>query len=163
MKKWIMLVLLALLLQGCAAQEVFETVEDAYQPGVLPAAAQISLHLPDEQALMALENENREVLYLYEDYTVSIQTMQSGNIAQTLREVTGYAVEELTLLQTMADGCRRYQCVWTSAGETGNQIGRLCVLDDGVYHYVVAVMGHEAVAGEMTGVWQDMLDSFDIY
>ena len=163
MRKLFAIGLLALLLQGCASQEVFETVEDEYQPVLLPAASQISLHLPDEQAQMAMENEDGQVIYLYEDYCVAIQTMYAGSLDRTLKDVTGFGAEDLTVMQTLTDGCQRYQCVWTSAGENGEQVGRVCILDDGIYHYVVSVIGSEEVAGEMTDVWQDMLDSFDVF
>lgn len=163
MKKIMVLGLLVLLLQGCGLQEVFETVGDDYEPVLLPAAAQISLHLPDEQALLAMENEEQEVIYLYDDYCISVQTMYAGSLSQTLTDVTGYAPEELTVMQTLTDGCQRYQCVWTSAGEGGDQVGRVCILDDGTYHYVVTIMADEEIAGEMTEVWQDMMDSFDIF
>jgi len=163
MKKMMIVGLLALLLQGCAAQEVFETVDDEYKSVMLPAAAQISLHLPDEQAQVVMENEDQQIIYLYEDFCVSVQTTYAGSIGQTLKDVTGYDMEKLTVMQTLTDGGQRYQCVWTSAGEGGDQVGRACVLDDGNYHYVVTVLGSEDSAGEMTDVWQDMLNSFDIF
>ena len=163
MKKWMVMVMLAVLLQGCAAREVFETVDDEYGPVMLPAAAQISLHLPDEQAQVVMENEDNQIIYLYEDYCVCIETVYAGSLSQTLKKVTGFDLEELTVLQTLTDGCQRYQCVWTSAGEGGEQVGRACVLDDGNYHYVVSVMGSEETSGELTEVWQDLLDSFDIF
>ena len=77
--------------------------------------------------------------------------------------MTGYDMEKLTVMQTLTDEGQRYQCVWTCAGEDGDQVGRACILDDGNYHYVVAVMGGENTAGDMTQIWQDMLDSFDIF
>lgn len=163
MKKMIAIGLLALLFQGCAAQEVFETVDDEYVSVMLPAAARISLHLPDEQAQAVLETEDQQILYLYEEFCVSVQTVSAGSVGRTLKEATGFDPEELTVMQTMTDGCQRYQCVWSSAGEDGEQVGRACVLDDGNYHYVVTVMGGEDTAGEMTEVWQDILDSFHIF
>ena len=163
MKKAMVMILLAILLQGCGAREVFETVDDEYKPAMVPAAAKISLHLPDEQAQVVMENENQQIIYLYEDFCVSVQTNYSGNIGQTLKDVTGYDMEKLTVMQTLTDELQRYQCVWTSAGEDGDQVGRVCVLDDGNYHYVVAVMGGEHAAGEMIDVWQNVLDSFDVF
>ena len=163
MKKMMIIGLLAMLLQGCATQEVFETVDDEYKPAMVSAAAKISLHLPDEQAQVVMENEDQQIIYLYEDFCISVQTAYSGSIAQTLKDVTGYDMEKLTVMQTLTDELQRYQCVWTSAGEDGDQVGRACVLDDGNYHYVVAVMGGEHTAGDMTDIWQDMLDSFDVF
>lgn len=163
LKKTVIIGLLMLLLPGCGAQTVFETVADDYKPVALPAAAQISLHLPDEQAQLVMENDDKQIIYLYEDYCVSVQTASAGNIGQTLKNVTGFDQEDLMVIQMLSDGCQRYQCVWTSAGENGEQVGRACILDDGNYHYVVTVMGSEDSAGEMTDVWQDMLDSFDIF
>lgn len=163
MKKMICLMMLALMLQGCAAQEVFETVDDEYVQVMLPAAARISLQLPDDQAQAVMENDADQIIYLYEDFSVCIEIASAGSIGQTLKEVTGFELENLTVMQTMSDGCRRYQCAWSSAGENGDQVGRACVLDDGYYHYVITVMGGEDAAGEKTAVWQDLLDSFDIY
>jgi uncharacterized protein YcfL len=68
MKKAMVMILLVMLLQGCGAREVFETVDDEYKPAMVPAAAKISLHLPDEQAQVVMENENQQIIYLYEDF-----------------------------------------------------------------------------------------------
>jgi hypothetical protein len=62
-------------------------------------------------------------------------------------------------METLADHGIRYDCVWTAAGETGLQLGRACVLEDGNYHYVLSVMAPEEETGRLREVWQNLFET----
>ena len=65
------------------------------------------------------------------------------------------------MLETAQENAKRYVCVWTAVGENGNQVGRLAVLDDGAYHYILTAMAEESIAGKLSGeVWDDVFSSF---
>ena len=160
MKKCFILVLVILLLAGCGAQETFETLSDAYIQPVSAPAWQMLLDVPQDAGVTVLQGEDAGRIYLCDGYTVTVQTMESGDLQKTLRTLTGYEKEELTLMQTLQDGAKRYECVWVSAGEGENQVGRLCLLDDGNYTYAVTAMAGESKAGELMKVWQELFDSF---
>ena len=118
------------------------------------------LDVPQDASVSVLQGENGEKIYLCDGYTVTIQTFSSGDLKKTLQTLTGYEKEDLTLMQTLQDGAKRYECVWTAAGEGENQVGRLCLLDDGNYLYAVTAMAGESKAGELQDVWQELFDSF---
>ena len=92
-----------------------------------------------------------------DDYMLSMQTLAGGDLNRTLKQITGYDKTQLTVLQTRAGDAEKYSCVWTAAGEGGDQVGRAVILDDGNYHYCVTVMADAAAAGELIPVWQELL------
>lgn len=159
MKKcWIMLAL-ALLLPGCGTQETMETVSDVYDAPVMAQVQQVELTLPEGAAVPSMENPEAGRIYLCDGYTLTVQTGEAGDLDKTLRQVTGYKKEQLTLMETQRGGVTRYECAWSAAGEGGDQVCRAVILDDGSYHYAVTAMTDSAKAGELTAVWQGILDS----
>lgn len=162
MKKFWILLLVVLLLSGCRAQETFETVDDVYaEPAEIPAQ-QVILELPEDAAVPALESDTSGKLYLCDGYAVTVQTLEAGNLNGTIKEVTGFSRDTLDIISTSRAGVHRYECVWTAVGETGDQVGRAVILDDGNYHYAVCVMGDAGIAGDMSKTWNSILTSFSL-
>lgn len=159
---WMVLPLAALLLSGCGAQETFETVSDVAVQSVSTAARQVLLTLPEEAAVCVFEDAQTGSLYLCDGYSISLQTLQGGDLDRTLRAVTGYGREQLTLMQTAQPDAKRYECVWSAAGEGEDQVGRAVILDDGSYHYVLSAMAGESSAGDLTETWQEIFRSFGL-
>lgn len=137
-----------------------ETVCDVYPQAAEVQARQILLSLPEEAAQPAMEREDGEKLYLCNGYELRVQTLPSGNLTGTLRTVTGFTEDEMTVIQTMDGENTRYDCVWCTVGETGDQVGRTAVIDDGSYYYCVSVLADSAEAGKLRQTWQTLLDSF---
>ena len=159
MKKYVGMILAAVLLTGCSARETFETIADDL---VEPAAAvlrQVVLSLPLEAAVPVSETENGK-LYLCDGYEIALQTLPSGDLNATVRSISGFSREDLTILEHTAGDYTRYDMVWTSAGEEGDRIGKAAVLDDGNYHYVLSILADSQRVREYEGVWQEMLDSY---
>ena len=159
MKRILPLILCACLLAGCKDPEAYETMTDLYYVPQTPEPAQVTLWLPETGALTVLENEEAGKLYLCDGYSVSVQTFTSGDMSATLCAATGYDKTQLHGIGWERDGVTRYECAWASAGETGDQIGRTVVLDDGTYHYVVSVMGQAELAGDLAQTWGKITDS----
>ena len=160
-KRIVCLLLLGLLLTGCGARETFETVADLYEQ---PAAVAQNLHLdlPKEAAAPAVASEDAGNLYICDGYTLTVQTVSGGSLDATLSQVTGFTSDRLTVMHTKQADADRYECVWTCAGETGDQVGRTVVLDDGSYHYAVSVMAPAEKAGDLSQTWRDLLASISI-
>lgn len=162
MKRLWILLLCVFLLGGCGAKETFETVDDSFVSPVSAPMKQVSLSLPKEAAISVMDNGEGGRLYLCDGYVLTVQTMDSGDLQKTLRETTGFSKENLTLMETDHYGTTRYDCVWTSAGETGDQVCRAAILDDGNCHYVVSVMAPAETAGQLRQTWQSLLDSISL-
>lgn len=161
MKKLGWILLLAVLLTGCAAEETLETVADEL---LIPAMAQpgeIQVALPGEAALPAMETDTGRA-YLCQDYEIYIQTLEAGDLENTVRTLSGYARDSLTVLETVQENLKRYDFVWSCAGETGDRIGRAAVLDDGSYHYTLTILRDADTTEHSQIVWNDIFDSFTL-
>ena len=161
MKKLCVLVALMMVLTGCAGnQTTFETVADELVQVISPRQRQILLEIPNEAAEAVFNGESGDKLYVCENYTLTIQTMQAGDLERTVRALSGYGQDAITVLHTDAGEFVRYDLVWTSAGEDGSQIGRAAVLDDGNYHYAVSCMAPEDVYYLAEPGWDRIFGSF---
>lgn len=147
------------LLTGCAAEETFETVADVWAEQTLPPPASISVALPGETALPVMESDSGRV-YLCNDYEVYLQTVEAGNLDGTVRNMSGYPLDQLTVLTTSQDGMDRHEFVWACAGETGDWLGRGVVLDDGNYHYTMTVLRSAQSVENSQVVWDGVFSSF---
>ncbi len=161
MKKWGILVVIALCLSGCGQIRVFETVSDGYSAPEAAAKA-VSVALPEDAAAPVSINGTGEQLYICDNYSITMQTLPGGDLDRTLRSITGYSQKGLTVMSQQQNGIRRYDMVWSCAGEGGDQVGRTAVLDDGNYHYVLSVMAPSSEAGELEKTWQTMFQSFHV-
>lgn len=162
MKKICFGLMLVLLLTGCGNPEPFETMADTYLiPEAVPAQ-QTSMLLSENSAIQIENTSSNDSIYLCDDYCVMVQTFASGDIDATIRSVTGYTKDQLMVMQRETAGVSSYECVWAAAGEGGDQMGRMLILDDGNHHYALSVMADAQKAGELADTWQLLLDSFQI-
>ena len=159
MKKICALLFVCLLLTGCAAAETFETVADVYGEQNMPEPRQVVLSIPEDAQVLAGE---QGVLYLCDGYEVTVETLSSGDINATLRQLTGFGSDDLTVMETAQLDQNRYECVWTAAGEGGDMVGRVAVLDDGCYHYCVTVTGAAEDAHKLQETFRELLSGFRI-
>ena len=158
MKKVFAICLIMTLLSGCGAEETFETVSDMIPAEAVVSPQQFFVILPDEAAAPTFQDDSAE-LYVCQDYTISKQILQSGDLEKTVKTLTGKQTEEPEIIKTTQDDCDRYDFVWTAAGEEGLQLGRACILDDGAYHYALSTMTREAASEELRQTLQEMFDS----
>ena len=157
--KWIVLMMAVLALcSGCMAPNAYETMNDEYLQVSLPEAGELSVLLPVEAAALTMESDSGKV-YVCDGYSVALHTCVSGDLDATLRTITGYDRVSLPLMERMDEQMKRYECVWTAAGEGGDQVGRTVILDDGNYHYTMTLLADAASVGELSDVWQNILAS----
>lgn len=147
-----------IMLSGCGAQPVFEKVEDPWVE-VDAIQKELVVKLPAEAAAPVLQSPEAGQLYLCDGYVLTLQTFSGGDLDATLRQITGFTRDQVTYMQTRDGEVDKYSCVWSSAGEGGDHVGRAVILDDGSYHYAVTVMADFASAGELSDTWQELLNS----
>ena len=155
MKKIVVILLVVLCLMGCTA-ETFEKVEDELVQQVMHPQKKVNIALED--GVIAIHS-GENTIYLCDGYEVTVQTHSSGNLSATLKEITGFEKEELTVYMTKEDDLDRYECAWASAGENGDVTGRAVVYDDGSHHYCVTVMADANDAQALLPAWNEILDS----
>ena len=161
MRKILVFLLVSLIFAGCGAQETMETVADEWVQSAAAPVAEIHLTLPEEAAAPVSESETG-ALYQCDGYEILVQTLEAGDLDATLRSVTGYSREDLTVIETWFGDVKRYDLVWSCLGEQGDQVGRACVLDDGNYHYILSVLADAERAGEFEVVWEELFGSYTL-
>ena len=160
MKKLVWIFLIAVLLTGCSKNATLETVSDVWDVPTTASMQQILVQLPPELSVPAMKNDEVGTLYLCDDYSVTVQTVEAGDLQKTIRNATGMEKDNLQIIETRQGPIKCYQWVWTANTEEGIQIGRGCVLDDGSYHYVLTALAEEKAAEQLRPVWQEMFSSF---
>lgn len=161
MKKWWVICILALLLCGCGKQGELETVMDSAEIPMRPEPREVYVALPKDAAKETMNGEEGGNIYFCEDYTLTLQTVPGGDLQKTILDTTGYLPEQLPVMKTENPEYKCYRCVWTAVGESGDQVGRCTVLDDGNYHYILTAMADAEKAGLLTnGAWEEIFDSF---
>lgn len=159
-KIWVVLIA-AVLLTGCTGPEVYETMEDSVQVQAPAEKMEILFSLPSDASQQVMSGEENGDVYFCKDYVLTVQTVDGGDLKKTFLNATGFAPEQLSVMQTKQGEAIRYSCVWTAAGESGDQVGRCAILDDGNYHYVLTAMADAELAGELTdGAWRGIFNSF---
>ena len=158
MKRWGCICLLMILLSGCKAEETLETVSDEWIVPVMAQPREVTVRMPEDLVLPVLEQEGRQ-LYMGPNYEIMLETMAAGDLQATIRNLSGYEQEQLTILETDQGEWNRYEFVWTAVGEQGHRLGRAVILDDGDYHYCMSVLRD---AEESLIVWQDVFQSFSL-
>ena len=117
MKKMLWIVLAALVLAGCSQAPAAETVTDVLEEPVMAQPRELHLELPGETVACAMESDSGR-LYLGDGYEVMVQTLPGGDLDATIRSLTGFHREDITVLQSQSDP-KRWEFTWASAGEGG--------------------------------------------
>lgn len=161
MKRWFVLVVVGLLLSGCAAEGTFETLGDPYELHEDAIKQEIVCILPQEASAQTVQSDYGQ-LYFCDGYEIALQTFEAGDLDRTLRQLTGFGAEDITVIETGLTPAARYDFVWTAAGEGGDMVCRATVLDDGNYHYCMSVMASQADAPRLREAWKALFDSFTL-
>lgn len=160
MKKLWMVLFACILLTGCGAAEVFETLGAVeHERNELPAMANVQISLPEEAVTETLADGDSK-LYDCGTYTVAVQTARSGDLQGTVQWLCGFSMEQLTVMESRSDGYKRFEWVWSAAGENGDILCRAAVLDDGNYHYCLYTMAEADQVSQVQGEWNEIFGSF---
>ena len=160
MKKLLFVLLAVFFLAGCAQEEAAETVADVWEEPVLAQPKQIHLELPGETVACAMESDSGRI-YLGDGYEVMVQTLPGGDLDATIRSLTGFDREDITVLQTSSQEPERWEFAWAAAGERGERVGRGVVLDDGSYHYCLSVL-QDAEDDDCQIIWSQVFATFSL-
>lgn len=160
MKKILLLFLVGFLLTGCSDAEVFETLgQIQHQPADLPTMASVQLSLPESAAEQTFGG-GTDTVYECEGYTLVLQTLDAGNFDSTVRTISGFSPEKLTVMESTMEQGKRYDWIWTAVGENGDLVCRASVLDDGNYHYCIYTLAPAQSAGKLAEEWNILFTSF---
>ena len=162
MKKLVMLMIGILFLSGCSMQNTMETISDSVDVQVVAPVKELKIDLPAEAGTPTLLANDGSKFYECDGYTLCVQTLESGDLTRSLKEITGFDKENLMVMERELGGIKQYDCVWSAAGENGDYVGRALIIDDGNYHYTVTVMAEFEQAGTMSEQWKKLFNSVRI-
>lgn len=161
MKKLICILMITVLLAGCSAVETLETLGNiSHLSPTAPQMRQVMLTLPEDASLETAQTDMGIQAYSCENYTAVLQTFRSGDLMATIRSLTGFSFEDLTVMESQCGDHKRYDWVWTAMGEEGEVVCRGSVLDDGEHHYTLCVMADAEAAGQVKEQWNTLFGSF---
>lgn len=159
--KILILLMIALFLVGCSPAQVYETVTDELVTPVSAQPREIRFNLAQEPLLPAMESDGGQ-LYLCGDFDVMVQTLEAGNLDQTVYRISGFMPDEITMIQTDDGDVDKYEFVWTSVSDSGHRIGRATILDDGNFHYVLSTAVDAELIEEYQEIWNGIFESFKL-
>lgn len=160
-KKWMVCLWILVFLAGCGRQETLETVGDVWDVPAMAVPRSILVDLPEDAVAGVLEGDAGRI-YMGDGYEIMLQTLEAGDLDRTIQELCGKKREELTVLERENGAFKRYEFVWAAAGETGEQLGRSVILDDGNYHYCLSVLRCADPDQTPHIVWSQVFQSFDL-
>lgn len=161
MKKIGLLLLIVALLTGCATVPTWETMgEVSHISPTQPQLRQVVLTLPEEATQETAASDTGVTVYTCEDYLICLQTFSAGDLSNTVRCMSGFSPEALTVLESPCKDHQRYDWVWTAVAEEGEMVCRGAVLDDGNFHYTLCVMARSEDAGTLQNTWNSLFGSF---
>ena len=160
MKKLCVILAMFCLFSGCAGEDTMETVADEVVLTQAEART-IRMELPEETVLPVMQTDTGK-LYICDDFEVSVQTLPGGDLERTVETLTGFDRAAVTVMETEAQDLTQYDLVWSCAGELGPEVGRARILDDGNYHYCLAVQIREEDAREYEEIFNGMFESFTL-
>jgi hypothetical protein len=158
MRKMIVVLISVLMLAGCGSTQTLETIADEPVLAVSAEQREVKVELPDDAAVMTMSCDNKTI-YLCGGYEICFEVLDAVDLDRTIKQVTGFHEEYLTVLKTGYEGFSKHEMVWSSAGETGDYLGRAVVLDDGDHHYCMTVMADEAGSGDLDTRWDALFAS----
>lgn len=162
---WVLCAVIALC--GCsrAEQPVWETVADAY---LLPANAapayDASIQLDGNTPLAEVFSDLSSQVYSDTEgrYEVAVETIMADSLAQLVRELTGFTLDQLDVLQRQQDGMMRYDMAWSAVSEDGNQSCRAAVIDDGLFYYVLTAQIPQELSAQCRSEVESVFQSFSL-
>lgn len=161
MKKLCLTIGLCLLLTGCASVDTFETLGQIdHESNTQPAMAKIALTVPESAAAEALGGAEG-TMYACDGYLLIVQTRDGGDMDTTAKALSGFSVQNLSVIESGTSTCKRYEWVWSAVDdEDGERLCRAMVLDDGNYHYCLSAIAPAAQAGALQEQWTQVFRSF---
>ena len=164
MKTVCLVLMILLLLTGCGAAPVWETVED-FVPEVPVSAWQedartVQIRVPEGTVLA--EAADGYQLYEAGELLIETSTFLASDLDTAVRRLSGYERDRLMILQTTKFDLPEYQFAWYSQTEEGGRLCRADLVMDGMTCYAVVCSTPEAAGDSYDTQSRQVFASFDL-
>ena len=161
MKRICVVLAIVLCLSGCGKVSTWETLGDVvHASGEQTQLRQVMVQLPADAARETAGMENGISAYQCDGYWLVMQHFPSGDVAATMKALSGFPATQLTVMESTCEDHVRYDWVWTAASEEGEMVCRGAILDDGKTHYTLCVVASTEQAKYAQAQWNGLFASF---
>lgn len=151
---------------GCAAATTWETVDDEIIEASGPAEEPyiITFGIPSDVEVEPLTDGTRS-LYVQEDgdYEILSDVLTAANHEEAIELVSGFAPDELDVVETTRFGLPQYRFAWVSESDEGSYVSQAAVVEDGSYYYALVFSAREEVGNTYDECAEAVFSSFGIY
>lgn len=150
---------------GCQTQVQWETVDDEVVTASAPASDPyaITFGIPEDVEKQELSNQNQS-LYVQKDgdFEISSDVLVAPSLDDAVRQVSGFGVDELDLIETDSSGLPEYQFAWASSGDEGGYVSRAAMVEDMGYYYVLVFSVKEELGNTYDDCAEAVFASFGL-
>ena len=157
------LFLAALLLSGCGAEPVYETIGNVWEndePVFAPAGMEFAV--PEDAHMEVVEGSSGEKIYRIGDWELWTGTYSAGDLSATMEEITGLESGNLTVISRRVGAYDCHETAWTTTGEDGTWVARTAVIEEGGYHYALSMMVPQEDADQLGSFFSQVLASVNL-
>ncbi len=158
--------ILAFLLCGCRAEPDWETVDDAAVQVSAPAEPPyvITYSIPADASMEPLSARNCG-LYVGEggEYEIMSDVISASSLDDALRQVSGFGLDELDVIETSRFGLPEYRFAWSSASDEGEFVSEASLVQDGGYYYALVFSTRQGLNGKYDECAEAVFASFGLY
>lgn len=134
MRRILLLAAALLLLCGCSKKTTvaMEYVDDAEEA----RSCLIEFELPEDVILQTESEDGTQSIYESADgnYLIAAETVAADTLEDAVREVSGFRMDDLTVLSTDLEDAEVYHFAWASESEEGTLVSRCALaVRDGAY------------------------------
>ena len=165
-----LIVVLALLLCGCSrAEAAWETVDDAEIMAAsgswLDSAYTMVFSVPQDAVEDTTASGRDCTVYTQADggYEIERRTMLCADADSAVRRLSGFAPEQLDVIETTRFGLPEYQFAWYSETDEGARLYRADVLLDGTYAYALKLSVPESGGCQYDSTAQGVFATLGLY
>lgn len=146
----------AMLLTGCAAQPVYETIGDVWANEVSTGQpARLEFGVPEDVELAVMESDGSSKCYQIGNWMLWTEVRPGGDLQATLAALTGLDAPEVISHPLGAYDCA--QTAWAVSDEEGDTVLRAAVISDGEYHYCLTLRAPQQEARQAGTLFAQVL------
>ncbi len=158
--------ILTLLLCGCRAEPDWETVDDAavQVSATVEPPYIITYGVPADASMEPLSARNRG-LYVGEggEYEIMSDVISAASLDDALRQISGFGLDELDVIETSRFGLPEYRFAWSSASDEGEYVSEASLVQDGGYYYALIFSTRQGLSGKYDDCAEEVFASFGLY
>ena len=161
MKKLWWLIFAVLMICGCTADPVYETMGNVWDnPQVQSEPASIEFGLPDDAQMEVMESDGLARSYRIGEWMLWTEICNGGDVEATMEALTG--LEDPRIISHPAGVYTCYETAWAVGEEAGEFLVRTAVIPKGQYHYCLSIKYPQEDAVQVGSFFTEILNNVSL-